>query len=362
MRRLDRQHEIEQAFESGLAEHHLPGAALALIRDGAITRILTAGHADRESLTPVTPDTVFSLQSISKSFAAWAVMMLVEEGRIDLDAPIGAYLRSWRLPPAEFDADGVTVRRVLCHHAGLSGDLYTTAPATRTDLRLIDTLNGEVPPLTEEQDAYWRFWNLGRDWPLRLIHPPGTMWLYANGGYGLLELMLEDVTGMPFADFVKQRVLDPLGLAATYDPPGDQRLASAYGAGGVRIQRYRFIGNAAAGLYASISDLASFTCAVIALGQPGSVLSEASAQEMRKPHGLATASNEIQFEAGLGCLTHRENGVLNVHHSGGTMGWRSIYSVFPETGDGICMLVNSDQSNPYWIGLVRSWRALVTAT
>jgi CubicO group peptidase (beta-lactamase class C family) len=82
---------------------------------------------------------------------------------------------------------------------------------------------------------------------------------------------------------------------------------------------------------------------------------------MFTPHGLADRTPDYQFETGLGHLLLSQGGRLNVHHSGGSIGWRSIFSIYPELGDGICMLVNSDGGNALWQPIVRAWREEIVA-
>jgi len=286
-------------------------------------------------------------------------MTLVEDRRLDLDRPVDDYLKRWRLPPASFRYSDSGVSRLLSHHAGISTSGFPGITAEFPDVTLIDGLNGDLPALTGDQEAYWRRWDLSMDWPASIAYPPGEGWRYSSAGFGILELMVEDITGSSFARFMQTRVLEPLGLRhSTYEPGSTDDVALPYGEdGGARVQ-LRYLSHAAAGLYATIGDLAAFACA--ALGQSGTpgrgVLRGSSLAAIFTPHGLADRTPEIQFEAGLGHLLLAHDGLLNVHHSGGSIGWRSVFSIYPSVGAGLCILVNSDGGNPLWQPVVRRWR------
>lgn len=356
--------DLDRDMMDGLEALRLPGAALALIEGGQVTALRTYGYADTSSASAITEQTRFSLQSISKSVAAWGVMRLAQDGRLDLDRPVDDYLSRWRLPPAPFDRRLVTARRLLAHHAGISTSGFPAMTPEFPQITLIDGLKGDLPPLSEEQEAYWRRWDLGRDWPARIAYPPGEGWRYSNAGFGILELLVEDITGSTFARFMETAVLHPLGLHhAGYDPGGMDQVATPHGEDGGARTRLRYLSHAAAGLYATIGDVATFACAALPQGgKPGrGVLNESSLAAMFTPYGLADRTADIQFETGLGHLLFRRNGLLNVHHSGGSLGWRSVFSIFPELGAGLCILINSEGGNPLWQPLVRKWReAIVT--
>jgi CubicO group peptidase (beta-lactamase class C family) len=354
---------IDEDIRSGLGPLNVPGCALALIEDRAVTEVKVYGLADKETGAAVTPETVFSLQSISKPFAAWAVMSLVEAGRIDLDAPVTRYLRRWRVPPSkDYDLDLVTPRRLLSHHAGVTVRGFRGVDPSLARHSVIDALTDRLPPPNDEQIAHYLKWNMEHDEPVWIAHPPGEAWRYSNAGFAMLELMVEDVTGEDYGDVVARAVFEPLDLqSAVFERRDDHAVARPYSTTGEPCVDYRWPCRASAGVYANILDLAAFACAEMAGpgGEPPGreALRPASVDTMHTPHGLADKSGDIQFEAGLGHLLYRADGPLNVHHSGGTIGWRSIFSIFPETGAGICMLMNGEAANDLWIPIVRAWRA-----
>jgi D-alanyl-D-alanine carboxypeptidase len=154
---------------------------LAVIHEGEIVWQGAYGLADREAVQPMRTDTVFQAASISKPVTSWAVLRLVEEGCVDLDAPAARYLTRWELPQTGFDADAVTVRRLLSHSAGLASAVYSDLPP-----------GAPVPPIEVMLEG-----NGHPDEAAHLGHPPGSQFVYANPGYAVLELLVEEVTGSP---------------------------------------------------------------------------------------------------------------------------------------------------------------------
>lgn len=111
---------VDEAAKRALASSAVPGLAVALVHDGRVAWAADYGLADRKTRALVTAETRFQAASPAKPVTAWGVLRLVEQERIGLDEPVVGRLRRWRLPPSPFDPDGVTVRRLLSHTAGLS--------------------------------------------------------------------------------------------------------------------------------------------------------------------------------------------------------------------------------------------------
>ena len=126
-----------------LEDHEVPGATVSLVHDGVVAWSGAYGVRETVSGEPLRPDDVFQVASVSKSVAAYAVMRLVQEGRLDLDAPIARYLTRWRLPDSEHGAEGVTARRLLSHTAGLSTDSYPGLPPGVPLPALEESLGGD---------------------------------------------------------------------------------------------------------------------------------------------------------------------------------------------------------------------------
>ncbi len=185
---LDRyQQSLDSLVPALLEELATPGATVALIRDGIVVVSKGYGWADHEGRERVTTTTLFNIGSISKTVAAWGLMRLVEEGKVDLDAPVENYLTRWRLPPSAFDHDDVTLRRLLSHTAGLQLHGY---PGFEPDEQLptvVASLSGAT--------------NGSGD--VRVIMTPGTKWQYSGGGFTIAQLLVEEMTGRPFHEYMR---------------------------------------------------------------------------------------------------------------------------------------------------------------
>jgi CubicO group peptidase (beta-lactamase class C family) len=145
-------------------------------------------------------DTVFSTASFSTWITALGVMRLVESGRVDLDAPVSRYLTRWKLPESLYDDDLVTVRRLLSHTAGLTDGLGFG-----------DYRADEILPSLEESLENPRASN-GRKAVIAVGQEPGKTFLYSGGGYLILQLMIEEVSGQRFEIFIDDAILKPLGM------------------------------------------------------------------------------------------------------------------------------------------------------
>jgi CubicO group peptidase (beta-lactamase class C family) len=226
------------------AAEHRGNLALVVIDGGRV-----AGSHFHSIGRPVNPDTLFQMASVSKWITAWGVMTLVESGKIDLDAPVSHYLRRWKLPPTEYDNDLVTVRRLLSHTAGLTDGLGYCGSAPGQPLQpLAESLTAaaDACPFTNGSVAVG-------------ARPGG--WQYSGGGYSLLQLLIEDVSGRSFADFMDAVVLKPLGMQrSTFHPrtSGAANVAEFFDSDGSASQHFAYTAAGAASLYSSTSDLARF--------------------------------------------------------------------------------------------------------
>ncbi len=140
-------------------------------------------------------ETLFQVASMSKWITAWGVMTLVEAGKLDLDAPVSTYLSRWSLPESEFDNSGVTVRRLLSHTAGLTDGLGYGGFAPGQPVQPIEA------SLTRAADA-----SPGADGAVRVGIEPGSAFEYSGGGYTLLQLIVEEVSGQSFNDYMRSAV------------------------------------------------------------------------------------------------------------------------------------------------------------
>jgi CubicO group peptidase (beta-lactamase class C family) len=323
--------ELDQFVPSSLEKHNVPGAAVSLVLNGEVVWSAGYGMADRALHIPVTADTVFQVASISKAVTSWGVMRLVETGVLDLDAPVEQYLSRWHLPPSGHDVSGVTIRRLLSHTAGLSVDGY---PGYSPDQPL--------PSLEESLSGH----NRGAG-EVRIVMEPGAQWRYSGGGYTLLQLIVEEVTGEAFCAYMQREVLEPLGMThSSYEWRADLHPATAvaYTGGGSPVPNYLFTEQAAAGLYTTAPDLARF----VAANMPGPN-GEPAGRGVLTPDTLAlmfTPAVQLQGPGeawGLGYnLLALTDGSVVIKHAGSNQGWRAFFEAVPDWGKGIVVLTNSE--------------------
>ena len=185
------------------ARQRLGSAALVLVRGGAIAAEHDFGIANADTRSPVKADqTLFQLASVSKAVTAWGVMNLVEEGALGLDEPVLRYLSRWRFPGSAAYRDKVTVRQLLSHTAGLDDGLgYGGFPPGVAIQTLEESLT-----LTKDSPV-------GAPRAVLVAREPGKDMAYSGGGYTVLQLLIEEVTHRPFAEYMTEVVLQPLGMA-----------------------------------------------------------------------------------------------------------------------------------------------------
>ena len=314
-----------------IGQDSVGNAAFVLLDDGRVV----AEHFQSIG-EPVDRDTLFQVASLSKWVTAWGVMALAGEGRIDLDAPISTYLTRWRLPDGVFDERQVTARRLLSHTAGLTDGLgYGGFGPDQSVQRLEDSL-------THASDA-----SPGADGRVRVGAKPGEDFLYSGGGYALLQLVIEEVSGEPFNEYMQRAVLSPLGMTrSTFVlPEGATNIAQSFSERGKEAILYRFSAPAAASLYSSATDLTHFLQANVA-GENGAlpgraVLAPQALAEMRRPHAYQYGAETW----GLGTILYAPNnagGFVVGHDGSNTPAINTSARIDPATGDGVILLETGD--------------------
>ncbi|NND71515.1 MAG: serine hydrolase [Rhodothermales bacterium] len=315
--------QLDEIVPRLLDEYSVPGAAIALIENGEIIAMQGYGYADVQNGTPVTENTQFRLGSISKPFTAWALLKLAEDGLVNLDLPADTYLERWEIPSGSFDASRVTIRRLLSHTAGTSVEYFDDYGPTETVPELVDLVSGA------DRDHH----------RVELVKPPGLQWLYSDGGYAILEMIVEDVTGSTFEEYVSEKILDGLKISST-GYSASRQLATSYNSVGTRLVEEQYASKAASGLYSTLSDMAAF--AAMNLGATASddfktdVISEESLLLAQTP------APDTRGGYGLGYSTRLTlAGDAVVGHGAAAAGWHSNFAVLPARGQGIVILTNS---------------------
>jgi len=184
--------QVDDYIRTVLAERHAPGAAVAVVKNGRVVKIKGYGLASVEFGVPVTKDTVFEIGSVSKQMTAAGILLLVEEGKVSLDAPISTYLPE--TPEAWKD---VTVRHLLTHTSGVKS--YTSLTGFELSRRV--KIDGFIKQLS----------------PHPLEFQPGERNIYSNSGFNLLAYIIETQSGKPYMQFMRERIFAPLGMTRTAD-------------------------------------------------------------------------------------------------------------------------------------------------
>lgn len=226
----------------------LTGAlAVIVIEDGQV-----AGSHFQSSGEPVNGDTRFQMASVSKWVTAWVVLKLVEQGRLGLDEPVAPHLRRWQLQGSAGDLAAVTPRRLLSHTAGLTDRLGYCGFASPSEVQPLEM------SLERASDAC-----PGLAGRVGIGAAPGSIWRYSGGGYGILQLLVEEVTGEPFAEVAAREILIPLGMTrSTFDSQqASTGLAPSFDAAGQRSPVRYYSNAAAAGFTSTADDMALFALA-----------------------------------------------------------------------------------------------------
>ena len=253
------QHLVRRLSEA-TADRRIGSAVLALVHAGRIAAEHGFGVANAETQAPVKTDrTLYQVASVSKAVTAWGVMKLVEEGRLGLDEPVVRHLTRWRFPGSDAHRDKVTVRHLLSHTAGLDDGLGYGG-----------FLPGETIQTLEESLTLTKDSTVGAPQAVRVAREPGTHMSYSGGGYAILQLLVEEVTKRPFADYMKETVLQPLGMTtASFDLDAitsenrARDLATSFDADLKPSPRRRYAAAGAVSLYATARDMGRFVVAFV---------------------------------------------------------------------------------------------------
>jgi len=302
------QAQIDAYLQARMEADHIPAAAAAIVRNGETVYCRAHGLANLEWEIPATVDTAFQLASATKPLTGTLLMMLVESGELRLDAPVREYLSQ---APASWD--GITIRHLTTHTAGLSDEVVSHVHTRAAG----EDLPPGTPNTVQEIVA--------AAFELPLAYKPGERAQYGLADFVVLTAILEAVSGSPFPVLLHERLLAPLGMTSTrYDNGVDAgasritdivpRRASLFRRHEEQQRDFRFFypiwGYAAGGLFSSAADLARWTVAL----DRGELLRPETVEEMFAPQRL-TGGEVGLFSPGWVVYTHRDRRVVG--HSGG---------------------------------------------
>lgn len=313
-------HALDSAARAHVESPIIPGVSVAVVRGGEVLLQRGYGFVDLEwgVRTPAEGDASYEIGSVTKQFTAAAILLLAEEGRIDLDADVTEYI--------DFGTRGrsIPVRRLLDHTSGVR---------SYTEMSVFETLSKL---------------DLPRDTLVRLVEAeafdfePGTAQIYNNSAFFLLGLIVESRSGQTYEDFVQERLFDPAGMTASYycdEVAMRDRRAHGYDAvGPERLIRARYLDHAwpyaAGSLCSTVDDLVKWNQAL----HGGRILSDASYQQMTTAQPLEDGSS-IEYAMGI---SDGMRGETPVHsHGGGINGFVSMLAWYPEHQLSVVVLQNS---------------------
>jgi len=304
-----------------MAEYSVPGVAVGIVKNGQVT-MRGFGVTNVEYPQPIGPDTVFPIASISKTFATTAIMRLVEQGKIDLNAPVRRYLPEFKVQDEAASRD-VAIWHLLTHTPGWEGQLSADDRGTQTLAAFAESMK-DLPQLA----------------------PPGEIWSYNNAGFTLTGRIIEVVTGRPIQEAMRTLVFEPVGLTraftrleevATYPFSVAHRTQS--GAAVVTRPMTRSSSLTAGGVSISLSDLLAYARFHMGDGTARGgqrVLTRQSLQQMQTPRLRKKGTDE---DMGLGWHLRHVGGVTTAAH-GGTLGHCLLLELVPERNLALAILTN----------------------
>ncbi len=309
---------VDAFVQDLMKKRHIPGVSVAVVKDGKILLAKGYGLANVELDVPATETTVYQLASVTKTFTATAIMMLVKEGKISLEDKI-----TERLPDLPAAWVKVTVRNLLSHTSGIKS--YTSVKDFGKTMRK-DYTQREIIDLVAKE-------------PLEF--PPGEKWNYSNTGYFLLGMLIEKVSDKTYGEFMAERIFKPLGM--THTRVNELRAiipnrAQGYEWNGKELKNGEYVSPtqpfAAGMLVSSVSDLVKWDESL----SKNTLLDEADLKQMWTPTRLS--KGEAGY--GFGWSTAKANGHRLVSHGGGIPGFSTELSRFLDDKLTVIVLTNAD--------------------
>jgi CubicO group peptidase (beta-lactamase class C family) len=318
---VSRFEELVEVARAQMDELSVPGVSVGVLFEGE-EETAGLGVTSIENPLDVTPDTLFQIGSITKTFVASAIMRLVEAGEVELDAPVRTYLPELRLAD-EDAASRATVRQLLTHTGGWLGDYFESFGWGDDSLERMVAALAEQPQLT----------------------PLGEVWSYNNAAFYIAGRVIEVVTGKTFEDALRELVFDPLGIEDAYffmDDVITRRFAVGHERdenGEAKVARPWAIGraaHAAGGIATSMLELLRYARFWI---EGGDFLTPASVEEMTRPQVPVGGNIDA---VGLAWMLTSIEGVRVIAHGGGTKGQISWLGIAPDNAFAVAILTNYD--------------------
>lgn len=315
-----------------MAYYHVPGVAVAVIRNGKVVQAAGYGVLAEGSSQKVNGDTLFSVGSVSKVATASIILRMVAKGKLNLDSNVDRYLRSWHVSPTKDVPDpDVTLRTLMSHTSGFNVGGFPDFMPDEPVPTLIETLDGKPP---------------AKHHAVRLTSVPGTRYSYSGGGIMVEQQLLEDVTKTSFADTAKTWLLNPLHMdRSTFVSPlpaSTSNVAKAHDNDGHLVALPRgwqtFPEQAASGLWSNAQELGSWVATLI---------ESYRGQNNFLPRGLATQmmTPVSPSPQGLGPELLGSGDARAFFHSGSNDNYRAWIEGYLQSGDGFVILTNSSNGS-----------------
>lgn len=334
---------LHESWAAAMEELKIPGMAVCVVKGDQILLLDALGVCDPEGKRPVRVDSPFYIASSTKSFTAMAILLLVEEGKIDLDAPVRTYLPRFEIADRKL-SETVTVRDLLCHRYGLDSIAITFAEA----------YSGTI---TEE--LFYR--------SLPKAAARGKF-SYSNLHYTLAGRIIEAVTGMSWKDFLAKRLFEPLGMESSTcyasrlfaDPHAAFPIIEQDGAWALcPVRKTDNTMHAAGGMAASATDLANWLKFQLGDGTFGGhrviseeLLNAAHTQQVTDPQGTEGPGGFRDAGYTLGWFCGDYRGRRIVQHGGGYIGARAFVSFMPDENIAVAAVANEAAPNPIFVEMV----------
>ena len=332
--------ELRRSVVAYLEKKRLPGAAVGIVRDGALAWSFGAGLADRSTGRVPDADTLFRIASITKTFTATAVLQLRDDGRLRLDDPYVRHVPEFAAATNPFGPiEDVTIRRLLTHTSGLQGE-----PPNRDPRDYTMYLPHDLVAAFDE---------------VRVVIPPESQTKYCNLGFEMLGVLVERLSGRTYREVVAERITGPLGMASTVwdaTPAAAPDLAArrAVGYDPREFDDTSRLANdpdsalyeADGGLWSTVSDLARWLVALTRgsdddrAGVDGRILDGATVREMQRPW-IAWSDEPWTLAQGLGWYTVRHDDIDWTGHAGAVEGFGSKAQISVSDGLGVIVLLNT---------------------
>jgi CubicO group peptidase (beta-lactamase class C family) len=334
--------DVQETLDALARRHRVPGATLAIAVGDELIDAAT-GVLNVNTGVEATTDSIFQIGSNTKLYTTTLVMQLVDEGAVDLDAPVRRYLKRFSLKDPSA-AGEITVRQLLTHTSGIQGDYFDAfGRGDEAIERYVDSLSG-----------------------IDLVHRPGAMWSYCNSGFVVAGRLAEVLRGAPYHQLLRERIGAPLGLRRTTVLLGEMlRHRSAVGhligpdlrpmVPPVVAMEYA---QAPAGSLttASAAELVRFVQMHLAegVGPNGTqVLSADSVRAMQQVQATMPPTSSAPLTQGLGWLMQEWGGKKVIGHGGGTIGQLSFLQAIPEDRLVVALLTNGVSGGLLWRDLAR---------